>query len=294
MKVFMKNTAKSNHNFPNARIDSPSGFTLIELLVVIAIIAILAAMLLPALAKAKQKAYMISCSSNFHQVSIALTMYLGDNRDQLPQYPYIYNGMQLGLMIGQKSVYKYDAPGTAVSSANSWSSLVTYLVPYLSLPAANSTLANQFLLAKPFIDPAYQNWASFPGDPNSPTTWQNLYIYVVSIGGTSDGSGGSDCFGPGQPPLPYSIFGYGSMASSSSTPSHKITEIATRRSLTDVWALSDMDNLAYGPAGAPWGTMPPKPLHGGVRNSVFLDGHTAARKVITTVPSTAPAGFYYQ
>lgn len=59
-------------------------FTLIELLVVIAIISILAAMLLPALAKGKNTAKSIACVSNLHQIGLALNVYIQDNRDRLP------------------------------------------------------------------------------------------------------------------------------------------------------------------------------------------------------------------
>jgi len=76
-----------------------SAFTLIELLVVIAIIAILAAMLLPALAKSKEKAKITQCKNNEHQLSLATMMYANDNQEKLPDC------QNLGLWVWDMSAY---------------------------------------------------------------------------------------------------------------------------------------------------------------------------------------------
>jgi len=69
------------------RVASRTGFTLVELLVVIAIIAILAALLLPVLTRAKERSRKISCLSNLKQCGVALQIYGGDNHDFYPLAP---------------------------------------------------------------------------------------------------------------------------------------------------------------------------------------------------------------
>ncbi len=79
-----------NKSCPNRSI--PKGFTLIELLVVIAIIAILAALLLPALSQAKAQGQSIKCLNNVKQLQVGFLLYLPDNQEIMVQNTYAYDG----------------------------------------------------------------------------------------------------------------------------------------------------------------------------------------------------------
>lgn len=88
---------------PFASLQAKSGFTLIELLVVMAILTVLTALLLPALAQARQRAWTISCLNNLRQLQICWQQYSGDNYDVMVPNNFVYfyyvgttNGSRLG------------------------------------------------------------------------------------------------------------------------------------------------------------------------------------------------------
>lgn len=159
------------------------GFTLVELLVVIAIISILAAMLLPALSKAKDQARTIQCLSNLKQIGVALTMYAGDFQDHLVPAEYNPRAVPAGGEGWPTILYNHSyLPTSKTQSYNTVSDAASVFRCPSGLPSVyeqNPTSRDDPEGAKawPFVSTSTGSrffvdcWYGINGTTGSPNTW---------------------------------------------------------------------------------------------------------------------------
>jgi prepilin-type N-terminal cleavage/methylation domain-containing protein/prepilin-type processing-associated H-X9-DG protein len=251
----MKTTA------PLSRTDR-RGFTLIELLVVIAIIAILAAMLLPALAAAKARAFNIQCVSNLKQVMLGITLFANDNDDRLP-----YQTQTDGTTPVSAFALNLDAINTynPVIAAGATHAQLSYLItPYL---AKSSTLVNNYIECKllecpSFMrNPQYADSAHVPiaSDANADRAMYRLRQYVEG--------------------KPLWWYGVSPKVGNITQPTANGAIMDEDKSIPGA-SQSTITTGAGTPANA-WGNLPDNPVHGKTRNYGFFDGHVATLSINT-------------
>jgi len=226
-----------------------SAFTLIELLVVIAIIAILAALLLPALGKAKAKAHNIQCVSNLKQVLLGVTLFASDNDDRLPYNIDTATSQPNGLTLA------LDARSSWADNFATRPELGYHIAPFL---ANAKTLVNQNTSeSKVMVCPAFvrnTQYRSRAPDANDVDQLRRMYRLRRYVEGDS-------------------LWYYNG------------PKIGNIKSPSENGALVDLDRdlpgCTQGTSGGGWPQAPDKAVHGSTRNYAFFDNHVASLSTST-------------
>jgi prepilin-type N-terminal cleavage/methylation domain-containing protein/prepilin-type processing-associated H-X9-DG protein len=262
-------------------------FTLVELLVVIAIIAVLAALLLPSLSQAKQRAYSIKCKSNLHQMGLGLKMYVDDARGQYPFYSYA---------LGQYPPSSYPVNGVGVLK---WEDAIAQYSPL-------------YWTDRSYHCPGYRGAISSSAMGNS--SWLGTWVgsYAFNCWGASRMHGNEiSSVVPG--------FGFGMSSMGPPVSEAQLAAPSEMIAITDSANADPQDFRPEGPPqfGVPMPIAPPTgvdsndgwpannntqdpfaslvqmpPQHGRSFNVLFCDGHVVQMKVVDLVQCSKSAALW--